>query len=36
MERVQCVTDPNLDALSPRQMPDWAEVLTTDGRTLRS
>jgi len=36
MERVQCVTDPKLDALSPRQMPAWAEVLTTDGRTLRS
>ena len=36
MERVQCVIDPKLDALSPRQMPAWAEVLTTDGRTLRS
>jgi 2-methylcitrate dehydratase PrpD len=36
MERVQCVTDPNLDALSPHQMPAWAEVLTTGGRTLRS
>ena len=36
MERVQCVTDPKLDALSPRQMPAWAEVLKTDGRTLRS
>ena len=36
MERVHCVTDPKLDALSPRQMPAWAEVLTTDGRTLRS
>ena len=36
MERVQCVTDPKLDALSPRKMPAWAEVLTTDGRTLRS
>ena len=36
MERVQCVTDPKQDALSPRQMPTWTEVLTTDGRTLRS
>jgi 2-methylcitrate dehydratase PrpD len=35
MERVQCVTDPQLDALFPRQMPAWAEVQTTDGRTLR-
>ena len=36
MQRVQCVTDPKLDALSPRQMPAWAEVDTMDGRTLRS
>jgi 2-methylcitrate dehydratase PrpD len=36
IERVQCVTNPNLDALSPRQMPAWTEVLTTDDRTLCS
>ena len=36
MERVQCVTDPKLDALTPGQMPAWAEVDTNDGRTLRS
>jgi len=36
IERVQCVTDSELDALSSRQMPAWAEVLTTDGRTLRN
>ena len=36
MERVLCVTDPKLDALTPKQMPAWAEVVTTDGRTLRS
>ena len=36
MDRVQCVTDPELDALTPRCFPAWAEVRTTDGRTLRS
>jgi len=36
MERVSCVTDPKLDALTPKQMPAWAEVDTKDGRTLRS
>ena len=36
MERVSCVTDPKLDALTPKQMPAWAEVDTNDGRTLRS
>ena len=36
MDRVQCVTDPELDALTPRNFPAWAEVRTTDGRTLRS
>ena len=36
MERVHCVTDPKLDAKAPRQMAAWAEVDTTDGRTLRS
>ena len=36
MGRVQCVTDPSLDALYPRQWPAWAEVATTDGRILRS
>ena len=36
MERVQCVTDPKLDALFPKQFPAWAEVDMTDGRTLRS
>ncbi|HCP23072.1 MAG: MmgE/PrpD family protein [SAR202 cluster bacterium] len=36
MERVHCMTDPALDALTPKQMPAWAEVDTNDGRTLRS
>ena len=36
MGRVQCVTDPSLDALYPRQWPAWAEIATTDGRILRS
>ena len=36
MERVKCVTDPKLDAMFPRHFPAWAEVETTDGRTLRS
>ncbi len=36
MDRVQCVTDPKLDALYPRHFPSWAEVRTKDGRTLRS
>ena len=36
MDRVECVTDPKLDALTPKLFPAWAEVRTTDGRTLRS
>ncbi|MCH7738480.1 MAG: MmgE/PrpD family protein, partial [Chloroflexi bacterium] len=36
MDRVQCVTDPKLDAQTPRYFPAWAEVRTTDGRTFRS
>ena len=36
MDRVQCVTDPELDALYPRHFPTWAEVRTSDGRTCRS
>jgi len=36
MERVQCLTDPKLDVQFPRHFPAWAEVDTTDGRTLRS
>ncbi len=36
MDRVRCVTDPELDALYPRHFPTWAEVRTKDGRTLRS
>ena len=36
MERVRCVTDPKLDALAPKMMAAWAEIDTTDGRTLRS
>jgi len=35
MSRVQCVTDPALDAVFPRRWPAWAEVRTRDGRTLR-
>jgi 2-methylcitrate dehydratase PrpD len=36
MERVQCLTDPKLDAQFPQHFPAWAEVDTNDGRTLRS
>jgi len=36
MERVNCITNPKLDAVFPKQFPAWAEVDTTDGRTLRS
>ena len=36
MDRVECVTDPKLDAQTPKLFPAWAEVRTTDGRTLRS
>jgi len=36
MDRVQCVTDPALDDQTPRLFPAWAEVRTSDGRTLRS
>ena len=36
MSRVDCVTDPALDALYPQKWPAWAEVATTDGRTVRS
>jgi len=36
MDRVQCVTDPKLDAQTPKLFPAWAEVRTADGRTMRS
>ena len=36
MGKVQCVTDPALDAQFPQQWPAWVEVRTRDGRTLRS
>ena len=36
MDRVECVTDPKLDAQTPKLFPAWAEVRTTDGRTFRS
>ena len=36
MGRVRCVTDPALDASYPQRWPAWAEVRTSDGRTLRS
>ena len=36
MGKVQCITDPALDAQFPQQWPAWAEVRTRDGRTLRS
>ena len=36
MARVRSIADPALDAMFPRQWPAWAEVLTRDGRTLRS
>ena len=36
MARVTCVKDPALDAQFPRHWPAWAEVSTSDGRTLRS
>ena len=36
MSRVHCVTDPSLDAIYPGRWPAWAEVVTTDGRVLRS
>ncbi|MCH7625783.1 MAG: MmgE/PrpD family protein, partial [Chloroflexi bacterium] len=36
MAKVQCVTDPELDATFPAQWRAWAEVGTTDGRSLRS
>ena len=36
MDRVQCVTDPKLDAQTPKLFPAWAEVRTFDGRTMRS
>jgi 2-methylcitrate dehydratase PrpD len=36
MSRIHCVTDPALDSLYPQMWPAWAEVATTDGRTLRS
>ena len=36
MSRVQCVTDPALDSVFPRQWPAWAEIRTKDGRNLRS
>ena len=36
MQQVKCVTDPELDAHFPKEFRAWAEVATTDGRTLRS
>ncbi|HIN35545.1 MAG TPA: MmgE/PrpD family protein [Dehalococcoidia bacterium] len=36
MDRVQCVTDPKLDAQAPKLFPAWAEVRTSNGRTMRS
>ena len=36
MARVRSIVDPDLDGMYPRQWPAWAEVLTRDGRTLRS
>jgi len=36
MARVRSIVDPALDRMYPRQWPAWAEVLTRDGRTLRS
>ncbi len=36
MAKVRCVTDPDLDATFPAQWRAWAEVRTTDGRSLRS
>ena len=36
MQQVKCVTDPQLDAHFPKEFRAWAEVATTDGRTLRS
>ena len=36
ISKVRCVTDPELDARFPRSWPAWAEVLTRDGRILRS
>ena len=36
MGRVRCVRDPGLDEQFPRLWPAWAEVLTRDGRVLRS
>ena len=36
MARVRSIVDPDLDGMYPRQWPAWAEVLTRNGRTLRS
>ena len=36
MQQVKCVTDPDLDAHFPKEFRAWAEVSTSDGRTLRS
>ena len=36
MDRVQCLTDPKLDAQTPKLFPAWAEVRTSNGRTMRS
>ena len=36
MDRVQCVNDPKLDDQTPKLFPAWAEVRTSDGRTMRS
>ena len=36
MDRIICVQDPALDSRFPRLWPAWAEIQTTDGRTLRA
>ena len=36
MAKVECVTDPALDALYPRQWPAWVEITIKDSRTLKA
>ena len=36
MARVHSIIDPELDVMFPKHWPAWAEVLTRDGRELRS
>lgn len=36
MDRVDCVTDPGLDARYPESWPSWAEVTTVDGSRYRA